>query len=208
MVLDSAAVVELQNPSGSWVEVGYLHHSKNRNWFEFVDAYWNSLHRPILGQAFEEHGRYWRPTAHVALPRWFGHLLPEGRVRELVAQTAGSSSKNEYRLLLRLGANDLPGAVRVNPLDGAKKFVLPELVSREEVDADDPLLKFSLAGVQLKFSVSGDEKGLTVPARGRVGNIILKFPDGRPGFSGSPKRSWAPSNSLQLRVSIVPMDFS
>jgi hypothetical protein len=36
----------------------------------------------------------------------------------------------------------------------------------EHDDEQDPLLKFSLADAQLKFSVHGDERGLTVPARG------------------------------------------
>ena len=62
---------------------------------------------------FEEHGRFWRPNAHVALPRWFSHLLPEGRLREAVANAAGVSGQREFELIRRLGATDLPGAIRV-----------------------------------------------------------------------------------------------
>jgi serine/threonine-protein kinase HipA len=72
---------------------------------------------------------------------------------------------------------------------------MPELSDTDEPGNVDPLLKFSLAGVQLKFSVAGNERGLTVPARGRAGNIILKFPDGRSGFSGVPE---AELGSLEL----------
>jgi serine/threonine-protein kinase HipA len=187
MTDDSASAVLLQRPDGSWVEAGYLHHSGNRNWFEFAESYWELSDRPVIGQIFEEHGRQWRPSAHVALPRWFGHLLPEGQVRELVARSAHSSEANEYELLARLGVDDLPGAVRVFPADGRRSAFTPGESSGDEPDADDPLLKFSLAGVQLKFSVARDDRGLTVPAVGRAGDVILKFPDGRPGFGGVPE---------------------
>ncbi len=56
-------------------------------------------------------------------------------------------------------------------------------------------MKFSLAGAQLKFSVYGYGRGLTVPAKGQAGNYVLKFPDGRPGFSGVPE---AELGSLEL----------
>lgn len=58
----------------------------------------------------------------------------------------------------------------------------------ESLAAGDPLLKFSLAGAQLKFSVyGGPGKGLTVPAAGQAGNVILKFPDNRSGFECVPE---------------------
>ncbi|MFF0455567.1 type II toxin-antitoxin system HipA family toxin [Nocardia africana] len=187
MIEGRTLLVQLQQPDASWVDVGYLHHSENRNWFEFADQYWNLAARPVVGQVFEEHGRHWRPTAHVALPRWFGHLLPEGRVREIVARAATSSGRDEYKLLARLGADDLPGAIRTLDLDSHPLGVAPKVSDGGDIESEDPILKFSLAGVQLKFSVFGDEKALTVPAKGKAGNVILKFPDSRPGFSGVPE---------------------
>jgi serine/threonine-protein kinase HipA len=178
--------------------VGHLHGTQNqKNWFEFLESYWSLRDRPVLGQIFEERGRFWRPNAHVALPRWFSHLLSEGRLRQAVADTAHVSSRREFELLRRLGVADLPGAVRAVPAISSPggRSVPDQARAEESVEPDDPLLKFSLAGVQLKFSVYGDDRGLTVPARGRAGNVILKFPDGRPGFSGVPQ---AELGSLEL----------
>jgi serine/threonine-protein kinase HipA len=66
-------------------------------------------------------------------------------------------------------------------------YRVPPKAKEEEETDEDPLLKFSLAGAQLKFSVYGDGRGLTVPATGQAGNVILKLPDGRPGFEGVPE---------------------
>jgi serine/threonine-protein kinase HipA len=54
-----------------------------------------------------------------------------------------------------------------------------------------PLLKFSLAGIQLKFSISTDDRGPTVPLSGQSGNTILKMPDGRAGYEGVPEAEYA-----------------
>jgi serine/threonine-protein kinase HipA len=190
-------LVQLQKPSGDWVDVGLLRGDGSRNWFEFLESYWELADRPVLGQVFEEHGRFWRPNAHVALPRWFSHLLPEGRLREAVANAAGVSRQREFELIRRLGTTDLPGAIRVVETVGhPPSSAVPALIDEHD-DEQDPLLKFSLAGAQLKFSVHGDERGLTVPARGRAGNCILKLPDLRPGFSGVPETELG---ALSLRV--------
>lgn len=186
---ESTLAVQLQTTSAAWVDVGHLHQANNRNWFEFDDSYWNLAHRPVLGQIFEEHGRAWKPSARVALPHWFSHLLPEGRLRQAVAAAAHSSEVNEFDLLRLLGPSDLPGAIRVVLLDSQGNLTtMPDEADDEDADRrDDPILKFSLAGVQLKFSIYGDERGLTVPVGGQAGNFILKFPDGRPGFTGVPE---------------------
>lgn len=190
---DATLLLQLQESSGTWVDVGHLHHVSNRNWFEPLDSYWGLADRPVLGQVFEERGRAWKPSTRVALPHWFSHLLPEGRLRGAVAVAARSHEMNEFDLLKLLGPSDLPGAARVVPADSRDDYVVPAAVSGqdEDIDRDDPLLKFSLAGVQLKFSVYGAGKRLTVPAKGQAGNVILKFPDERPGFSGVPEAELA-----------------
>jgi serine/threonine-protein kinase HipA len=182
------------------IDVGFLFNAEVKNWFEFLDSYWNLPRRPVLGQTFEEHGRLWQPTAHVALPHWFSHLLPEGRLRDAVAAAAGTNKAREFNLLARIGIDDLPGALRIGPADqlsGVKRP--PELVVAEhEGDNENPLLKFSLAGTQLKFSIFRDEKSLTVPIKGQAGNAIAKLPDTRPGFSGVPETELASLNLARL----------
>jgi len=196
MTEESSLIVQIQTPSGDWMDVGYLHNRKEKNWFEFADPYWEQSSRPVLGQIFEEHGRAWQPNVHSALPRWFSHLLPEGRLREAVATAANIKSSREFELIRRLGSTDLPGAVRAIESDTrTSDSRIPHTVSDRDHDEDDPLLKFSLAGAQLKFSVYGDERGLTVPASGQAGNFIMKFPDGRAGFDGVPEAELA---SLEL----------
>lgn len=188
---ESTFAVQLQVGSGAWVNVGHLHHADNRNWFEFAESYWRLGDRPVLGQIVDEHGPAWRPSARIALPHWFSHLLPEGRLRRAVAAAAHSHEVNEFELLTLLGPTDLPGAIRVVPADSSGEYVPPERGHDEDAERDDPLLKFSLAGVQLKFSVYGDGKRLVVPATGQAGNVILKFPDERSGFSGVPEAELA-----------------
>jgi serine/threonine-protein kinase HipA len=135
----------------------------------------------------------WESNTHVALPRWFSHLLPEGRLRDAVARAAKINKNREFELIRRLGATDLPGAIRVVEPTAPVPDVtaLPPPAEEGGEDGTDPLLKFSLAGAQLKFSVYGDERGLTVPVAGRAGNYIVKFPDGRPGFGGVPEAELA-----------------
>jgi serine/threonine-protein kinase HipA len=94
-----ALLVTLQTPPGDWVDVGYLRNLREKNWFEFAASYWDLPDRPVLGQIFEERGRSWRPSARVALPNWFSHLLPEGRLRLAVAHAAHTNSKREFNLL-------------------------------------------------------------------------------------------------------------
>lgn len=192
MERESVLQVQLQTPSGGWVDVGQLHNLRETNWFDTSELYWQLPDRPVLGQVFEDRGRGWRSSARVALPTWFSHLLPEGRLRQAVARAARTNHKREFSLLARVGRADLPGAVRVMPVRPVRSPAVPEEEATENsVEAASPLLKFSLAGMQLKFSVHTGVKGLTLPANGQAGNVILKFPDGRAGFVGVPEAELA-----------------
>lgn len=183
-----ALLIQLQRPDGEWVDVGLLKNNFSNNWFEFVPSYWEQERRPVLGQVFEEHGRDWSPNAHTSLPRWFSHLLPEGRLRSAVSEAAHVNSVREFELLRRLGPTDLQGAIRaIAAVTDGLSYEVPSLIPEDSVDDENPLLKFSLAGAQLKYSVFSGERGLTIPAKGVAGNVIAKLPDGRPGFDGVPE---------------------
>jgi serine/threonine-protein kinase HipA len=196
----SALLVKLETPEGDLVDVGFMYNADEKNWFEFSEHYWDLPNRPVLGQTFEEHGRSWRPSAHVALPKWFSHLLPEGRLRDAVASAAGTNRAREFNLLARIGIDDLPGALRIGTADELRSVKRPPELAAAEDDAGgaNPLLKFSLAGAQLKFSVYRGTKGLTVPAKGQAGNVIAKLPDNRPGFFGVPETELACLNLARL----------
>jgi serine/threonine-protein kinase HipA len=136
--------------------------------------------RPVLGQRFEDDPfrRFGTPGR---LPRWFGNLLPEGPLRDLIARSNGYSTNQEFQLLRAIG-EDLPGGLIVELADGDSVQAAAGAEDAELYDRNDddlPPLKFSLAGVQLKFSAvaSADEKGLVIPTAGVDGRWIVKLPD-------------------------------
>lgn len=179
-------LVQLQGPDSRWIDVGIVGRTNERTWFESFPGYWSTADRPVLGQIFEQNGPDWRPTERVSLPPWFSHLLPEGRLREAVARAAHVKPMREFFLLAHVG-EDLPGALRVTPVRGDLGRGAAEGYGGgtgwHEGDHEAPL-KFSLAGVQLKFSVVFDERGLTIPVTGRAGTWIAKLPDNQAGFDG------------------------
>lgn len=186
--------VELQEPDGKWLHVGTLFNSSDVNWFGFEDSYWAAPNRPVLGQFFEEKGRSgdYRKTK-VSLPRWFSHLLPEGYLRSQVAAKLGIPQVREFPMLRGLGETDLPGAVRVvesDTEDSSEPKAWEESAKRPSGERP-PELKFSLAGIQMKYSVLQTEAGMTVPAKGLAGDFILKLPDLRPGFQNVPESEHA-----------------
>lgn len=149
----------------------------------FDDGYAEDPDRPLLSLSFKgERGgllRDHRPT-QTRLHPFFSNLLPEGPLREYLAKRAGIKPMREYRLLEALGA-DLPGAVRVRPAgeDALADHDLHRDRGRAPSEAQGPL-RFSLAGVQLKFSaVEKATGGLTIPAGGEGGLWILKLPSTR-----------------------------
>ncbi|WDF33735.1 HipA domain-containing protein [Arthrobacter agilis] len=192
--------IDIQDPTGSWNEFGFLSSQEDINWFTPSDSYWELEHRPIVGQYFEERGEYWSPAqTRVALPHWFGHLLPEGMLRELVAQRLAVHESRDFQLLRALGEDDLPGALRAISVasDGSEASV-EEHLADETADPYDPDFKFSLAGVQLKFSVFASARAITLPVKGQAGNGILKTPYPRPGFKNVPESEYAVMNLARM----------
>jgi serine/threonine-protein kinase HipA len=112
------------------------------------------------------------------LPPWFSGLLPEGALRDLVEQEMGPGDHDYFDVLARLGA-DLPGAVVVVPETDMKSDMGAidwDLVAGIKAPVPRGLVKFSLAGVQLKFNLMARDDRLTMPGRAGEGRIILKAP--------------------------------
>lgn len=149
--------------------------------FSFDDAYADDPDRPTLSLSFKgERGgllRDHRPT-QTRLPPFFSNLLPEGVLRDYLARRAGLKPMREYPLLEVLGP-DLPGAVTVRAVSDG---VVDDDQHHEHADGagrQGPL-RFSLAGVQMKFSaIEKAQGGLTIPASGRGGDWIIKLPSVR-----------------------------
>jgi serine/threonine-protein kinase HipA len=152
----------------------------DRHLFSFEQDYLDDANRSTLSLSFKgQGGGLVIPTRAVTarLPVFFSNLLPEGHLRDYLAARAGVKPQREFFLLAVLGA-DLPGALNVAPMEQAA----PPAAHRVEHEGRVPetALRFSLAGVQLKFSaVMEATGGLTIPAGGMGGSWIVKLPSGR-----------------------------
>lgn len=158
--------------------VGSLQQTGEHTTFVFDQDYWERPDRPVLGRWFEDHPRK-RPHATRAVPPWFSNLLPEGRLRALVARELGVSTYQEMDLLARLG-QDLPGAVAVVPegrFEAGARLADSLPAERGLLPTSTGPRRASLAGMALKFSMSRQGDRLVVPAHGEHGDWIVKIPD-------------------------------
>ena len=151
--------------------------SGDRYLFAFDEAYVEDTNRPTLSLSYKGASGLVmtiKPTA-TRLPAFFSNLLPEGALRDYLAARAGVKPGQEFILLWQLGA-DLPGAVTVEQLDDTSA-PQPNIEKDDGTNDATTLLKFSLAGVQMKFSALVNDKGrLTIPASGVGGSWIVKLP--------------------------------
>ena len=165
----------------------------DKTWFTFSDEYRAMKDRPVLSQSFL--------TADLDLVKavkarsmkvdpFFSNLLPEGALRDFLSANNGVNKEREFFLLKALGA-DLSGAVIVSDADGeiVDELDEPELFAHGEVEGEERL-RFSLAGVQLKFSAHREVgKGFVIPAKGLGGEWIVKLPDFR--YKGVPENEFS-----------------
>ncbi|MEX0824169.1 MAG: HipA N-terminal domain-containing protein, partial [Woeseia sp.] len=152
----------------------------DRTLFAFNEDYIDNPNRPTLSLGFKDRlGQLitaLRPVQTRVMP-FFSNLLPEGHLRRYLAELAGVDPDREFFLLWALG-QDLPGAVTVEPADGeAWPPGADEDDRAPDQDRRPNALRFSLAGVQLKFSaVMEASGGLTIPAKGIGGSWVVKLP--------------------------------
>lgn len=162
--------------------------------FSFTEDYINDPDRPTLGLSFRDiHGDL--ITDHrsykVKLMPFFSNLLPEGHLRKYLAEKADIHPDREFFLIWILG-RDLPGAITLEPADVEAWPPVDEadLDSIEQAEAHKKILRFSLAGVQLKFSaISNTAGGLTIPANGTGGGWIVKLPSKE--YDGVPENEFS-----------------
>lgn len=167
--------------------VGYLN---GRNVLIFADEFRSNVRRPtfslITNPAFPLSSKIMsEPWArnqrlHPAL----SNLLPEGSLRELIAQGLKVHIDNEFHIFSYLG-EDLPGAILALPLEPTDVpedvlSVISEghnqdtnVVSFDKMDREN---KFSLAGVQMKFSMKEQDGRYNLSKSGILGDWIVKTP--------------------------------
>lgn len=181
--------------------------SGDRTLFAFNERYIADDQRPLLSLGFKDKlGRLitdFAPTQTRLLP-FFSNLLPEAHMRTYLAQRAGVNPDREFFLLWVLGM-DLPGAVTVVPADGE---AWPDGDHHGRLDDDhdhrhDQALRFSLAGVQLKFSAIFEASGgLTIPVKGVGGSWIVKLPSFK--YAGVPENEYSMMTLARLVGIDVP----
>ena len=145
--------------------------------FAFDPTYEENRESPILSQSFKTADgglTIGRPITGPSLSPFFSNLLPEGPLRDFLADKLTINSKREFFLLVALGL-DLPGAVIVEPIGELSSVTDQEYLLAERQAR--PILRFSLAGVQLKFSaILNRAETFTIPTDGMGGSWILKLP--------------------------------
>lgn len=162
--------------------------------FRLSEPYLSRVPRPVLGQRFKDDlERTFYGRRRGALPDFFANAIPEdGPLRRILVQAMEEDDPDDLALLAFVG-HDLPGAVTVHtdPAEGEAGAPWPEDIESPEDDDEggkEPL-RFSLAGVQLKFSMLKQEESLPLPASGQDGQWIVKFPS--PIFSRLPDNEYA-----------------
>lgn len=156
-----------------------------RNVLTFADEYKSDATRPTF--SLITHPGFPRSEKLMAEPWSRNHklhptlsnLLPEGALRELIAQGLKVHVDNEFQLFSYLG-EDLPGALVAEPVEpedipanllsayGKAKAVKLEKTAWEN--------KFSLAGIQMKFSMKQQDGRYNLSKGDALGDWIVKTP--------------------------------
>ncbi len=175
----------------------------DRSIFAFNESYIANENRPTLGLRFKDEAgellTEFRPYQTRLMP-FFSNLLPEERLRTYLADRAGVNPEREFFLLWVLGS-DLPGAVTVR--SAGDEAWPPEDAGEHISDEGErkKALRFSLAGVQLKFSAIAEASGgLTIPASGVGGSWIVKLPSEK--YDGVPENEY----SMMTLARIIGID--
>ena len=174
--------------------VGYLAGFQNgRNVLSFANEFRGDEHRPtfslITHPAFPRSDKLMaeRWARNQRLHPTLSNLLPEGSLRELIAQGLKVHVDNEFHILSYLG-EDLPGAIVATPLepdevpDGVLKILSRDayqnvkVVKFEKISQEN---KFSLAGIQMKFSMKEKDGRYNLSKVGALGDWIIKTPSTR-----------------------------
>ncbi len=114
-------------------------------------------------------------SSSVKAPPFFSNLLPEGGLRARIAQQLKIHQDREFMLLAALG-RDLPGAVVLLPTDTPGHLLQKRGIPIPQTDSDLAELRFSLGGMQMKFSMLRQGERYTLNTGGRLGNYIVKPP--------------------------------
>ncbi|WP_426416374.1 type II toxin-antitoxin system HipA family toxin [Aestuariirhabdus sp. LZHN29] len=192
MSTDTDEEVNVLQLSIHGVLIGYLTGFKNgRNVLTIADSFRNNPDRPTF--SLITHPKFPSAAKLMAEP-WarnqrlhpvLSNLLPEGSLRELIAQGLKVHVDNELHILSYLG-EDLPGAIEATSMepDDVPDYVLnahgkAKAVKFDKVTQEN---KFSLAGVQMKFSMKEKDGRYNLSKGDVLGDWIIKTPSTKHKF--------------------------
>jgi serine/threonine-protein kinase HipA len=165
------------------------------NMFTFDEGYVQNQDRPTLSLSFKSSRgdlKPFRGATQTKLPPFFSNLLPEGPMREYLAKQGGVKPEREFFLLKLLGS-DLPGALIVKKAQAQPIYLIQTRIKPKDVQEkalEKQVFRFSLAGVQMKFSaIKEDHGGLTIPVNGTGGHWIIKLPSEK--WNGVPENEYS-----------------
>jgi serine/threonine-protein kinase HipA len=151
----------------------------DQNLFVFDAAYIADRHRQVLSLSFYDAYQAVRTTIRPVtrrLPAFLSNLLPEGQMRQYIAEHGDVNTQREFFLLWLLG-EDLPGAVTVHDVEGSALPPAQSAPAEVRTKVGKDVLRFSLAGIQLKLSATGNpHRQLSIPASTLGEHWIVKLP--------------------------------
>jgi serine/threonine-protein kinase HipA len=171
--------------------VGYVAGYQNwQNVLSFADEFKQNSDRPTFSLTTHPdfpHAEQFLSESHAKNQRLYpilSNLLPEGSLRELIAQGLKVHPDNEFNILSYLG-DDLPGALVARPMtpDEVPDSLLCKHENAKAVAFEQDFFalqgrenKFSLAGVQMKFSMKEKDGRYNLSQGDALGDWIIKTP--------------------------------
>ena len=164
-----------RNGKNSLVFSEEFQHDSNRPTFSLITHPSFPKSQALISKMWERNHRL-----HPSL----SNLLPEGVLRELIAQALKVHVDNDFQILSYLG-EDLPGALVATALgpDEVPNHIMLQLGEGKAVEFDENFYarrmrenKFSLAGVQMKFSMKAKDGRYNLLKDGALGDWIIKTP--------------------------------
>ncbi len=175
--------------------VGYLAGFQNgRNVLSFADEFkddpahptFSLITHPKFPNSEKLMSEPW--TKNQRLHPILSNLLPEGTLRELISQGLKTHIDNEFQIFSYLG-QDLPGALVATPMEPndvpisvlatlEQNQVKAKAVKFKGNDQENKFLltKFSLAGIQMKFSMKEKDGRYNLTKNDELGDWIIKTP--------------------------------
>ena len=113
------------------------------------------------------------------VPAVLSNLLPEGALRELLSEALRIHPANEFPLLAWVG-NNLPGAIIAAPVPAGEipgwALSARNRIEAVQIDVKGVAQKFSLAGIQMKFSTVRRDGRYNISIEAGTDDWIVKTP--------------------------------